>query len=53
MKENFDVMDLGLPTPRGSMKWNLDSVQRLIKAIEEGKFDVETGLPTAAAVPTE
>lgn len=34
---------LGLKTPKGSSKWNMDSLQRILAALKDGKFDLETG----------
>lgn len=36
---------LGLPKPKGAGRWNLDAVQRVIKAMQAGKFDLRTGRP--------
>jgi site-specific DNA recombinase len=41
----------GLLTPRGSSKWNLDSVQRILHAIEAGKFDLATGQAKRGELP--
>jgi len=39
--------DLGLPKPKGKGAWSLDALQRILKAMQGGRFNLETGLPVA------